>query len=155
MAETVSERMAIVANLPPASRTAATYTSDVFDLTRFRRFAAILKSGVLGDGGTLQVKVYAVVANAASGGTQIADKTFTAATFSGSGSGTAGGSNHQGIIEFSDADAKAALSAARYGYVTVTVGSATSICDLTVVGIDPRYSPASDYGLDSVAEIIS
>jgi hypothetical protein len=79
---------------------------------------------------------------------------FAAANFTGSGSGTAGGSYHEGVINLDAGEFRDALDGARYGYVTVTTATATSDATVLVLGIDPRYAPASDYGLGSVQEII-
>lgn len=154
MAETFSDRAAILARISPASLSANTYTSDVIDMRYWRRVAIILLTGVLGNNGTVQVTVQANTTNSTSGGTNISGKTFTAANFSGSGSGTAGGSLHEGIIEVTDADVKATLNNGRYLYVSLVIGTATSLAAVAIIGLEPRYSPASDFDLSSVREII-
>lgn len=154
MAETFSDRAALLARISPASLSANTYTSDVIDMRYWHRVAIILLTGVLGNNGTAQVTVQANTTNAASGGTTITGKTFTAANFSGSGSGTAGGSLHEGIIEVTDAEVAAALDGARYLYASLVIGTATSLASLAIIGLDPRYEPASDFDLASVREII-
>lgn len=155
MGETFSDRLAIVARVSPNALAAAAYTSDVIDMSKWRRVAAILATGDVGNNGTVVVTAQANTANSASGGTTISGKAFTSSNFTGSGSGTAGGSNHEDIIEVSDEDVRDALDGARYLYFTLTVGTATSDATLIVVGIDPRYEPASDSDLSSVLEIIN
>lgn len=154
MAETASDRIAIVGRVSPNAIAAGTVASDVIDMSKWRRCAAILATGDVGDAATVVVKVYANTANAASGGTQLTEKVFTASHFTGSGSGTDGGSYHEGVIEFTDEEIRDALDGARYAYVTVTVANATSDAAVIVLGIDPRYAPASDADLASVLEII-
>jgi hypothetical protein len=154
MAEKASDKIAIIARVSPNALTAETYASDVFDLSKFHAFAVVLATGDVGNNGTVVVKVYANTANAASGGTQLTSKVFTASNFTGSGSGTAGGSYHEGVINLDAGEFRDALDGARYGYVTVTTATATSDAAVIVLGIDPRYAPASDYDLASVLEVI-
>jgi hypothetical protein len=147
--------VAIIGRVSPNALGTGTVASDVFDFSKWRRVVAVLATGDVGNNGTVQVAAYAVAANAASGGTVIPGKAFSAATFSGSGSGTAGGSYHEGIVEVTDIEAKAALNTARYGYFTLTVGAATSDATLLILGIDARNEPASANNLGSVVEIVS
>jgi hypothetical protein len=154
MAETFSDRLAILARVSPNALTADSYVTDVIDMSKWKRVAAILATGDVGNNGTIQVTAQANTTNAASGGTTITGKTFTASKFTGSGSGTAGASYGEGIIEITDEDVRDALDGARYLYLTLTVGTATSDAGLIVLGVDPRYAPASEYDLASVKEII-
>lgn len=155
MAEKASDRIAVVARVSPNALTAAAYTTDVIDMSKWRRVAAVLATGDVGNNGTVAVTAQANTSNSASGGTTISGKAFTASNFTGSGSGTAGGSYHEGVIEVSDEDVRDALDNARYLYFTLTVGTATSDATLIVLGLEPRYAPASDNDLSSVLEIIN
>lgn len=150
-----SDRVALIGRISPNALTAATYTSDVFDFSKYDRVFAALATGDVGNNGTVNVQAYAVATNANSGGTAITGKTFTASNFTGSGSGTAGGSYHEGVIEVDGLDAKAVLATARYGYFTLTVGTATSDATLLIFGLDPKYAPASDNDLSTVLEIVT
>ena len=154
MAENFSDRVAVLARVSPNALTAAAYVTDVIDMSKWKRVAAILATGDVGNNGTVVVTAQANTTNAASGGTTIDGKAFTASNFTGSGSGTDGGSYHEGVIEVSDEDVRDALENARYLYFTLTIGTATSDATLIVVGIDPRYAPASDDDLASVLEIV-
>lgn len=155
MAEKASDRIAVVARVSPNALTAAAYTTDVIDMSKWRRVAAVLATGDVGNNGTVAVTAQANTSNSASGGTTISGKAFTSSNFTGSGSGTAGGSYHEGVIEVSDEDVRDALDNARYLYFTLTVGTATSDATLIVLGLEPRYAPASDNDLSSVLEIIN
>lgn len=155
--EQFSERAGILAAIDPASLGAGTYNTDIVDMRYWRRVAVIVGSGVLGDLGTLQVAVKVNTANSVSSPTPttITGKAFTSSTFSGSGSGTAGGSQHQGIIEVTAEECENALNEGRYLFATLTVGTATSLACVYIIGIDARYGPASDYDLADVKEIIA
>lgn len=152
-----SERGAILAKVKPGALTATTYNSDIVDMKQWGRVAILVLSGTLGNNGTLQIAVKVNTANSTSSPTPttITGKAFTAATFSGSGSGTAGGSNHEGIIEVRASECEAALAGGRYLFVTLTVGTATSDACVVIIGLDPSYTPGTDYDLSTVAEIIS
>lgn len=151
------ERAAILAVIDPASLGAGTYDTDIVDMRYWRRVAIIVLSGVLGNLGTLQIAVKVNTANSVSSPTPttITGKAFTSSTFSGSGSGTAGGSQHQGIIEVTAEECENALDFGRYLFATLTVGTATSLAAVVIIGIDARYGPATDYDLTDVKEIIS
>lgn len=150
--EQMVERMALVASIPPAVASANTYASDVVDMSKFRRLLAVLTVGAYGaSGATLDVQLYANTANSASGGTAITGKTFTDSTFSGSAAGT----NKEGLIEVTAEEVEAALAGARYVYAVVTVGTNTVAFSLALLAADCRYGPASDFDLSSVAEIVS
>ena len=155
--EQFSEKCAILATIDPASLTAASYDTDIIDMKYWRRVVIIVLAGVLGNNGTLQVAVKVNTANSTSSPTPttITGKAFTASTFSGSGSGTAGGTNHQGIIEVTAEECENALDFGRYLFATLTVGTATSIAGLVILGCDARYGPATDYDLSDVKEVIS
>lgn len=154
MARTFSDRAALLGRVSPNALTAASYNTDVVDMRRWRRIIAVLLTGDVGNNGTVQVQLYANTANSTSGGTAISGKTFTASLFTGSGSGTAGASYHEGIIEVTDAEVLAALANACYVYATLTIGAATSDATLILLGVDPRYAPGADYDLSTVQEIV-
>jgi hypothetical protein len=140
----------LVASIPPSVASATAYASDVIDMSKFHRALFVLTVGAYGAAGaTINVQVYANTTNAASGGTAITGKTFTAATFSGSAAGT----NKEGLIEVSAAEAQAALANARYLYAIVTVGTDTVAFSLAVLAGVARYESAADYDLATVAEI--
>jgi hypothetical protein len=148
----LTEELGLVASIPPAVASATTYNSDVIDMSKFHRALFVLTVGAYGAAeATINVQLYANTANSTSGGTAITGKTFTAATFSGSAAGT----NKEGLIEVSAAEVQEALDGARYVYAVVTVATNTVAFSLAVLAGVARYEPAFDYDLASVAEIIS
>jgi len=152
MGEKLSEALAIVASIPPAVAAIGTYNSDVVDMSKFRKAVCVIQTGTYGAAGaTLNVQLYANTTNATSGGTAITGKAFTPATFSGS----AAGQDKEGVIEVSGEEIEQALPGARYLYATATVATDTVAFSLAILAGEARYSPASDYDLSSVAEIVS
>jgi len=148
----LTESLALLATLDPAVRSANTYNTDVVDLSLFPRTIWALLVGAYGAAAaTINIQLYANTTNSTSGGTAISGKTFSAATFSGSAAGT----NDQGLIHLLASEAQAALPGARYVYGVVTVATDTVGCALAVFGGTARYEDASVYDLASVTEIIS
>lgn len=150
--EKLSEGLALVSSISPSVASANTYTSDVVDMSKFRRAICVVLTGAYGaSGATFDVTLYANTANSASGGTAITGKSFTDATFSGS----AAGQNKEGIIEVTAEQMEAALAGGRYLYASATVATNTVAFGLAILAGEARYGPASDYDLSTVAEIVS
>jgi len=139
------EQLSVVSCIDPDAYTAATYTGDVIDMQDFRRVIFILQAGDLGSSATLDYRVEgsAVVGLTSSGTVGTAATQLTQA-------GT--DSNKQVVIEVT-AEQVAALG---YRYIRdeMIVGTATSDCGSIALGQLAHYSPASEYDLASVDEIL-
>jgi hypothetical protein len=147
----LSEELALVASIPPAVGAIGAVSSDVIDMKLLRRALFALTVGEYGAAdATINVVVYANTTNSTSGGTAISGKTFTAATFSGSAAGT----NSEGLIEVSASEVAAAVAGGRYAYATVTIAEDTVAYSLAVLAGVARYEDASEYDLASVKAII-
>lgn len=141
-----SERIAVLGTIDPDAYTAAAYNTDVIDMQNWGRVLFIIQAGDLGSSATLD---FLVKGDSASGGsftTTVTGKTITQLTQAGSDS------DKQVIVEVTAVEAKA--QGFRYLRGTMTVGTATSDAGVIVLGVDPRFSPASNYDLASVDEII-
>ena len=150
----LTEELGLVASIPPAVASAGATNSDVIDMSKFARALFVLTVGAYGAvDATINVQIYANTANSTSSPTPVAitDKTFAAATFSGSAAGT----NKEGLIEVSGPEVQAALDKGRYIFATVTVAGTSVAYSLAVLAGVARYDPASDYDIASVAAIIS
>ena len=150
----LTEELAIVASIPPTVASAGTTNSDIIDMSRFRRALFVLNVGAYGAAdATINVQLYANTANSTSSPAPVAvtGKTFAAATFSGSAAGT----NTEGLIEVSAAEVQEALDKGRYVFATVTVAGTSVAYALAVLAGVARYEPASVYDLASVNAIIS
>ena len=139
------EQLSVVSCIDPDAYTAATYNGDVIDMQDFRRVIFILQAGDLGSSATLDYRVEgsAVVGMTSSGTVGTAATQLTQA-------GT--DSNKQVVIEVT-AEQVAALG---YRYIRdeMIVGTATSDCGSIALGQSAHYSPASEYDLASVDEIL-
>lgn len=147
MALKASERVAVVGTIDPDVYTAAAYTTDVVDMQTWQRVLFIPMAGTLGTNATFD---FLVKGDSASGGsftTTVTGKEITQLTEAGTDS------DKQAIIEVTAAEAEA--QGFRYLRGTLTVGTATSDAGAIVLGLDPRFGPASDHDLASVDEIVS
>ena len=146
------DRFAIVGGISPAVQSANTYNTDVVDMRLFNAALVVVSTGAYGaSGATLDVTLYANTANSTSGGTAISGKSFTDSTFSTS----ANGANSEGLIYVTAEEVATAVSGGRYLYGVATVGVNTVALDVNIIGVDPRYGPASDNDIASVKEIIN
>jgi hypothetical protein len=149
-----SERVAVVAVIDPDAYTANTYTSSYVKCDKFHKYALI---GMLGDEATSGTPygqtIFSIVqANTSGGGgvTTIAGKsvTLTAAIPASSEE------NQQCVINLDPAE-DLDLDNGFYWIAARAVVSADT-CDAAavLVGLDPKYSPASDNDSAAVNEIV-
>ena len=140
----LSERLAVVATIDPDAYGIGEQSSDTIDMQYFDRVMFIVLAGDLGALATLDFKVQ----ESADGSTwsDLSGKSITQLTQAG------GDSDKQAIVEV-----KADELSAGYRYVkgVMTVGTAASDCGMVAIAGDLRYSPAEDYDLSSVDEIVA
>jgi hypothetical protein len=144
---TLSESLAIAATIDPQSVSAGSATTDVIDLRHYRSVLFIVAAGVLGASGTLD---FAVRGDTTSGGsftTTITNKTITQLTKAGSDD------NKQVIVEVSAEEA--AAQGFRFVRGLLTVGVAASQVCVIALASGLRYSPAAEFDLASVNEIVN
>lgn len=140
-----SENAAIVGTIDPDANAAATYLSDVIDMSKFESIMALVMTGILGASATINAKL---VQATTSGGTykDVADKAIATLV-------KATGDDKQVVIncraEEIDVD-----NGYRYVKLSMTVGTAASDAGAVVLGFNARTNPASGVGLASVAEIV-
>lgn len=145
--ESLSESLAVVATIDPQSVGVGTANTDVIDLKLYRRVLFVLAVGALGASGTVD---FAVRGDSASGGsftTNITGKAITQLTKAGSDD------NKQVVVEISAEEA--AAQGFRYVRGLLTVGTAASQACVVVLAGGLRYSPAAEFDLASVDEIVS
>jgi hypothetical protein len=142
--ERLSERLAIVSTLDPVSQGAATVTGDSIDMKVYSRVVFVLLTGALGTSATVDLAIKGDTASGGSYTTTITGKSITQLV-------KASNDNNQAIVEVT-ADAVAAQGY-RYIRPSVTVGAAASLIAL-VAFAQCDYTPAADYDLASVVEIV-
>jgi len=140
----LSEQLAIVATIDPDAYGTGTQSSDIVDMKYFDRVIFIVMAGDLGASATLDFKVQ----ESADGSiwSDLTGKSITQLTQSG------GDSDKQAIVEVRADELSAGY---RYLKGVMTVGTAASDCGMVAIAGDLRYSPAEDYDLSSVNEIVA
>lgn len=150
----VSEGADIIATIDPDAYSANTYTSDVFDMSKYERVIAIVMAGDLGSSATLDAKLQHGAASNLSDAEDITGKAITQLTQAGTDS------DKQAVIELRPDEMKgAALSfksgTTRYARLSMTVGVAASDCGAIVLGFGRRQGVGSDNDLASVDEVVA
>jgi len=144
-----SESIAVVGTIDPDAYTAATYVTDYASLEKFESLMIILKVGEMQATSTVDAVVkQATDASGTSAKNLTTSKAITQLTAAGSDD------DKQVVINVRAEDLDMANSFDHVA-LSVTVGTAASDLDVTVLGVNPRYLPASDNDLASVDEIVS
>lgn len=147
MTHALSDQLAVIATIDPSSISPGSVNTDVIDLSRVRSVIFVVAAGTLGASATLD---FAVKGDSASGGsftTTVTGKTITQLTQAGSDD------NKQVIVEVSAEEAGA--QGFRYVRGALTVGTAASQACVVALAGGLRYSPASDFDLATVDEIVN
>jgi hypothetical protein len=144
-----SEAAAIVAVVDPDAYAAGTVTSAWVDMGLFDQILAAVAAGDLTAASTLDAKLEQAQDSTGTGAKDIAGKAITQLTQAG------GDSNKQALINCrsEELDVNGGFSFARLS-VTATGGTGGDAAGM-VLGLGPRYGPASKNDLASVAEIVN
>lgn len=142
-----SQIAAVVGVIDPDAAGAGTQTTGWISMSAFQSIMAIVMAGTLGASATLDAKLE------------------QAKDASGTGAKDVGGSNITQLVKATDDDKQAVIEcwaedldiANDFTHVrlSLTVATATSDCGAVVLGLNPRYGPASNSDLASVAEIVT
>lgn len=144
MAVKPSQRVGVVGVISPVSQAAGTVTSAWIDAGKWHNFMALLKTGVLGAAATVDAKIQQATDNAGTGAKDVTGKSITQLV-------KASNDNDQVTIDLKqeDLDFNNGFSFFR---VSVTVGTAASLIDATILGFDPRYGFATDNDAATVVQ---
>lgn len=142
----LSEKVAVLATLDSASVAAGTVVSSYVSMANFHQLAAILKTGVMGASGTIDAKLVQATSSGGAGVKDIAGKAITQIV-------KATGDAKQAIIEVHGSDLDVNNG---YAFValSVTVGTAASLLDATLIGSVPRFASASASNQAGVVQIV-
>lgn len=141
-----SEQAAILGAINPSSQAAGAATSSWVSVAQFQKLLAVIQTGTLGAGATVDAKIQQATDNAGTGAKDVANKAITQIV-------KATGDNQQAEINL---DAQDLDVEGGFGFVqlSVTVGTAASETAALLLGFNPRFAPASDFDAASVAEIV-
>jgi hypothetical protein len=147
MNNALSETLAIVGKIDPASLSAGAVNTTVIDMKYIRRLMFIVAVGALGTSGTVDFLLKGDTSAGGSFATTITGKSITQLTKAGSDD------NKQVIVEVSAEEVM--QQGFRYVRGVLTVGTAASQACVIALGGDLRYTAAADYDLASVDEIVN
>jgi hypothetical protein len=142
----ISEKLAVLATLDPASVAAGNVTTTFVPVANFHSFMALLQTGVLGASATVDAKLRQATDAAGTGAKDIAGKALVQIV-------KASGDNKQAMIECRSDDLDQANG---YAFValSVTVGTAASILGASLLGGNPRSLPSSGLNQAAVVQVI-
>lgn len=142
-----SDRVAVVGVIDPDANGAATYTSAWVAMADFQSIMAVIQTGTLGASATVDAKLEQASDSSGTGAKDVTGSAITQLV-------KASNDDDQAVIQCNAEDLDL-VNSFTHVRLSMTVGTATSDCGAIVLGLDPRYGPASDYDLASVQEIVT
>ena len=141
-----SELLAILATLDPSSQAAGTATTGWISVANHHGLLAIVQTGVMGAGATLDAKVQQAQDASGTAAKDIAGKSITQIV-------KASGDNKQALINVKPEELDTVND---FGFVrlSVTVGVAASQTAAQVLGINGRELPANTANQAAVVQIV-
>ena len=142
-----SEDVALLAVLNPISQSAATVVTGWVSVANFQKFLAILDVGVMASTSTIDAKLRQATDSSGTSAKDITGKAITQLTQAG------GNGNQQVMINLRSEDLDG-TNGFTYFALSVTVGTAASLIAAQVLGLNPRYSPASASNPAAVVQVV-
>jgi len=141
------ETIAVADKISPVSQGAGTVTSGWVSMARFTQLMAIVKTGVLGTSATVDAKLQQASDSGGTGAKDITGKAITQLV-------KASNDNNQAVINLRPSDLDVA-NGFSYVRLSVTVGTAASLIDGTLLGFIPVNAPASSVDSAGVVQIVN
>lgn len=141
-----SELLAILATLDPSSQAAGTATTGWISVANHHALLAIVHTGVLGTGATVDAKFQQALDGTGTGAKDITGKAISQIV-------KATGDNKQALINLRPEDLDTGNG---FGFVrlSLTVGTAASLTAAQVLGVNPRLLPADAANQAAVAQVV-
>lgn len=151
-----SERVAVVGAIDPDAYTAAspstTYKSDWVNMARFHSLLAIVQTGILGTAANLDAKLVQATDSSGTGEKDISGKAITQLDEAGASPPDTNDKQYLINLRTDELDVDNGFD---HVQLHLTLQDATSDLSAILLGFDPRYGPADDNDLASVAQIIT
>lgn len=141
-----ADQAAVLAVIAPASQAAGTVTSGWLSFDKFQSIVAVLKTGVLGASATVDMKFQQATDASGTGAKDVTGRALTQIV-------KATGDNKVASVEVHPFDLDT-VGGFTYVRVSLTVATAASLVDVTVLGIAPTYLPARAYNAAAVVQQI-
>jgi hypothetical protein len=141
-----SELISVLATIDPASQVAGTVTTGWISAGNHHNLLALIQSGVLGTGATLDAKLQQATDASGTGFKDVAGKAIAQIV-------KATGDSKQVMINLrpDELDVNNGFS---YVRLSVTVAVAASLTSAQLLGFNPRFAPADASNQASVAQVI-
>jgi hypothetical protein len=142
-----SELFSVLATIDPASQAVGTAATGWISAGNHHNLLALIQSGALGTGATLDAKLQQAQDASGTGAKDLTGKAITQLTQ------TASGSSKQALINLRPDDLDVANG---YAYVrlSVTVGVAASLTAAQLLGVNPRFAPGDANNQSAVAQVV-
>jgi hypothetical protein len=142
-----SEQFAVLDAVQPVSQGAGSATTGWISAANFHSFMALIKTGVLGASATVDAKIQQATTSGGAGAKDVTGAVLTQIV-------KATGDNKAAIINLL-ADQLDAQGGFCFIQLSVTVGTAASLIDATLFGVNPRFAPASDSNAAAVVQVVN
>jgi hypothetical protein len=142
-----SENVGVLATLDPVSQAAATVTTGWVDMAKFLQLLALIQTGVLGAAATVDAKLQQATSAAGANAKDIAGKAIVQIV-------KATGDNKQAEINLRPEQLDV-NNGFRYVRLSLTVGTAASLCSAALLGIWARNGLASDLNQAAVVQTVA
>lgn len=141
-----SELLAILATVDPVSQAAGTVTTGWVLASYFERMLAVIKTGVLGAGATVDAKLQQATSAGGAGAKDVTGKAITQIV-------KATGDGKQALINLAveELDSNGGFA---YVRLSITVGTAASLIAAELLGANPKQLPASQFNQAAVVQIV-
>lgn len=142
-----SETLAILTTLDPINQAAGTVNTGWISQANFHALLAIIETGTLGAGATVNAKLQQALDNIGTGVIDVPGKAIVALTQAG------GGSNKQVLVNLKPEEMDTING---FGFVrlSLTIAGAASQVAAQLLGLTPRFAPADAFDQAAVVQII-
>jgi hypothetical protein len=143
----LTEKLAVLATLDPASVAAGTVVSGWVKAADFHNIMALIQTGTLGASATVDAKLRQATDSSGTSAKDVANAAITQIV-------KASGDNKQAMIEIRTDELD---SANGFGYValSLTVGTASSVVGAAVIGGNPRVAPCNGLNQTAVVQVVA
>ena len=142
-----SEKVALLGVVSPASLAAQAHVSSWIPVSGYENILVIVQTGVLGAAATVDVKLRQATTAAGAGAKDITGKAITQLTKDDH-------DNAQVMLNVRQEQFDVSNGYDHVG-VTITVAEAASLGSAVILGLGPRYGPASLGNATSVAQVVA
>lgn len=141
-----SELFSVLATIDPASQAVGTVTTGWISAGNHHSLLALVQSGVLGTGATLDAKLQQATDASGTGAKDVTGKAITQIV-------KATGDNKQALINLRPDDLDVTNG---YAYVrlSLTVAVAASLTAAQLLGFNPRFAPGDAINQAAVAQVV-